>query len=94
MPPFPADRLVTALQGREGLPASYEAIAHEANAVSLGMYGSPTLLIDGADPFAEPTSAPTMSCRLYRDNSGQTAGDHVRCGRRMASDLTLWGPGS
>jgi hypothetical protein len=62
------------VQGREGGPVSYEVIADEANAVSWGMHGSPTLLIDGADPFAEPGQPPTMSCRLYRDDFGQTAG--------------------
>jgi hypothetical protein len=35
------------------------------------MHGSPTLLIDGADPFAEPGQPPSMSCRLYRDENGQ-----------------------
>ena len=39
------------------------------------MYGSPTLLIDGVDPFAEPGQPPSMSCRLYRDDDGR----HIRC---------------
>ncbi|PXY32123.1 alkylmercury lyase family protein [Prauserella muralis] len=39
-----------------------------------GMTGSPTLLVDGADPFAEPGSAPSLSCRLYRDAEGRASG--------------------
>jgi hypothetical protein len=35
------------------------------------MHGSPTLLIDGVDPFAEPGQPPSMSCRPYRDENGQ-----------------------
>jgi alkylmercury lyase len=31
--------------------------------------GSPTLLIDGVDPFAEP-APPGLACRLYRDERG------------------------
>jgi len=38
------------------------------------MHGSPTLLIDGVDPFAEPGQPPSLSCRLYRDDDGRTSG--------------------
>lgn len=38
------------------------------------MRGSPTLLIDGADPFAAPGQPPSMSRRLYRDDDGQASG--------------------
>ncbi len=37
-----------------------------------GMHGSPTLLVNGADPFATPDQPPSLSCRLYRDASGRT----------------------
>jgi hypothetical protein len=40
----------------------------------MGMHGSPTLLIDGVDPFAGPGQPPGMSCRLYRDGNGQASG--------------------
>ena len=35
------------------------------------MTGSPTLLADGADPFARPGQLPSVSCRLYRDEHGR-----------------------
>jgi hypothetical protein len=47
-------------------------IEAEAEAVRAGMHGSPTLLIDGVDPFAEPRARPSLSCRLYRDPAGRT----------------------
>src|SRR5262249_9185408 len=72
--PVLTDRLVDALHGREGVSVSYEVISDEAHAVSWGMHGSPTLLVGGADAFEEPGQPPTMSCRLYREASGQTAG--------------------
>ena len=72
--PVLADRLAVVLHGRDDVSVSYEVISDDADAVSWGMHGSPTLLIDGADPFLEPGQPPTLSCRLYRDDSGQTAG--------------------
>jgi hypothetical protein len=42
-------------------------VADEREAVLAGMHGSPTLLIDGVDPFAAPGQAPGLACRLYRD---------------------------
>ena len=41
---------------------------------SVPLRQSPTLLIDGADPFAGPDTRASMSCRLYRDAAGRIAG--------------------
>lgn len=38
-------------------------------AARLGMRGSPTILIDGADPFGDPAGSAALSCRLYRHRS-------------------------
>lgn len=38
------------------------------------MTGSPTVLINGADPFAVAGAAPSVSCRLYRDADARTDG--------------------
>lgn len=45
-------------------------VADEAEAVQRGMHGSPTILIDGTDPFASPAAVPNLSCRLYRSADG------------------------
>jgi hypothetical protein len=39
-------------------------------AARLGMRGSPTILIDGQDPFATPDEPAGLSCRLYRSEAG------------------------
>jgi hypothetical protein len=52
--PVLAERLAAVLAGREGISVSREVISDEGAAARWGMHGSPTLLIDGADPFAEP----------------------------------------
>ncbi len=36
----------------------------------VGFLGSPTILIDGADPFAAPGATPGLSCRVYRTDNG------------------------
>lgn len=41
-----------------------------AQAQTVGMHGSPTILIDGHDPFALPESAASISCRLYQSTNG------------------------
>jgi Alkylmercury lyase len=68
------DRLAAVLDGRAGVSVSRQVISDETEAVRWGMHGSPTLLIDGVDPFAEPGQPPSMSCRLYRDEHGRTSG--------------------
>ena len=42
----------------------------EQEAARLRFLGSPTVLINGRDPFVEPGQAPGLTCRLYRDASG------------------------
>ncbi|MGW3353416.1 alkylmercury lyase family protein [Nonomuraea rubra] len=38
------------------------------------MRGSPTLLIDGHDPFADPAMPTGLTCRMYRDEQGRLEG--------------------
>lgn len=45
-------------------------VVDSAGAVAFGMHGSPTILIDGRDPFLEPGMDPSISCRLYRTANG------------------------
>jgi predicted DsbA family dithiol-disulfide isomerase len=72
--PVLEDRLAAVLHGRADVSVSHQVITDESEAERWGMHGSPTLLIDGADPFAEPGQPPTMSCRLYRGDDGRASG--------------------
>lgn len=56
------------------MAVAHEVICDESEAVRWGMRGSPTLLIAGADPFAEAGQPPSMSCRLHRDDNGRPSG--------------------
>ena len=64
-----AARLDGLLAGRPGV--TRRVVASQAEAERCGMTGSPTLLADGADPFARPGLLPAVSCRLYRDEHGR-----------------------
>ena len=39
-------------------------------AEALGFLGSPTILIDGRDPFGDDTTRASLSCRIYRTPEG------------------------
>ena len=67
-------RLAVALAGRPGVVVRRREVADEREAAESGMRGSPTLLINGADPFAAPGQAPGLACRIYRDADGRPAG--------------------
>lgn len=54
--------------GQTGLETAVHerAVNSVDEAARLGMNGSPTVLIDGRDPFAVESDNPSLSCRLYR----------------------------
>ena len=66
------ERLANVLSEHPGAVVVRRMIADEREAAQAGMHGSPTLLVNGADPFAAPGQPPSLSCRLYRDASGRT----------------------
>jgi hypothetical protein len=66
-----AERLAELTGGRPGFRVSSRVVTAEDDADRLGMTGSPTLLIDGVDPFARPGQQPGISCRLYPDEQGR-----------------------
>ena len=51
------ERLTEALDGLPGVSISRQVIAIEDEAVRSGMHGSPTILIDGIDPYAPAGAA-------------------------------------
>jgi hypothetical protein len=65
------ERLAQVLAGRRDVSVSHQVIEDEKQAARQGMHGSPTILIDGRDPFAELGQSSSVSCRLYRDSNGR-----------------------
>lgn len=53
-------------------PVHTREVTTQAEATRFGMAGSPTLLIDGVDPFSAPGECEcAVACRLYRDEAGR-----------------------
>ncbi|HEX3539150.1 MAG TPA: thioredoxin family protein [Acidimicrobiales bacterium] len=66
------DRLVVALD-RVGLGAeaiAYEKVESLADARRLAFTGSPTILVNGTDPFAPPDAVAALACRVYQNAAG------------------------
>jgi hypothetical protein len=67
-------RLAGLLAERPGVVVTRRVIANLAEAALWGMHGSPTLLVDGQDPFAVPGTVPAVACRLYQGENGRVEG--------------------
>ena len=72
--PLLEERLAVALAGIPVSSVTRRVIADEREAARWGMRGSPTLLVDGVDPFACEGAPASMSCRIFRDGHGRTEG--------------------
>lgn len=83
--PLAMERVTAALGGRAANVEQIE-VHDQAQAAELGMNGSPTILVDGVDPFALPGAVPSVSCRLYRDADGLVAGAPSEAALRQAID--------
>ncbi len=64
-------RLGQLIAGNPAVHVTQRVVTAAEDAERLGMTGSPTLLVDGADPFATPGQNPSISCRLYPDENGK-----------------------
>ncbi|MFD5461850.1 hypothetical protein ACFWIQ_03350 [Kitasatospora sp. NPDC127059] len=87
--PLLRKRLDEALGDRPSGEAGWVTVVGGEQAEELGMHGSPTLLIDGVGPFAEPGQPAGLSCRLFRDAHGALCGaptvEQLRQALRSAS---------
>ena len=72
--PVARQHLAQALAGRPDVMVEHRVITTSEEAVRFEMHGSPTILIDGRDPFAEPGTAASLACRLYLDTDGRARG--------------------
>jgi hypothetical protein len=52
-------------------------VASPAEADRFGMHGSPTIRVDGRDPFAGLDNRPSLSCRLYHSEYGASGAPTV-----------------
>ena len=53
------------LRDETGKVVVYQLVRTPQEAQAVGFRGSPTALVDGIDPFADPVTPVGLSCRLY-----------------------------
>ena len=62
--------MLAALGAQHGFGVVTERVETPEQADAIGFRGSPTVLIDGADPFTDPTAPIGLACRVYRGPDG------------------------
>jgi hypothetical protein len=70
----PEERVAHVLGRPRDVTVSRHVTTDELEATHRGMHGSPTILVDGTDPFAGPGQAASVSCRLYRGSDWRPEG--------------------
>ena len=70
-----------------GFVVQHRVIASADEADALELRGSPTILIDGRDPFAKGSEPIGLSCRIYHTDAGP-AGSPTRAQLRVALSRT------
>ena len=63
------DRIATVLD-ESSSTLTFEQINTIEKAEKAGFRGSPTILINGTDPFANPTAPVGLACRIYTTEAG------------------------
>jgi hypothetical protein len=70
-------RQALALAGRDDVRVERRLVVTPEQAEAAGFRGSPTVLINGRDPFAEPDAPVGLSCRVYGTATGLTGAPTV-----------------
>jgi len=65
-------REALARAGRNDVRVERHPVTTVEEAVATGFRGSPTVLVNGSDPFADTNAPVSLSCRVYRTESGLT----------------------
>lgn len=66
-----ADRRLTRLAAeRPDIVVTRHRVETMEEAVRLGFHGSPSIVVDGVDVFAQPGAGVGLSCRLYHTPDG------------------------
>lgn len=56
--------------GLDPAAITYATVDNGEAAERVGLRGSPSILIDGTDPFADDDNPVGLSCRIYRTDTG------------------------
>jgi glutaredoxin len=65
-----ADERLRALADDLGITVAHHKVETPEEAEEMGFRGSPTILVDGRDPFARGDEPVGLSCRIYQTPDG------------------------
>lgn len=73
------ERLRVALErsGRGGVQIHLDEVSTIEDARRKNITGSPTILLDGVDPFDSPLALPALACRVYPSTEGLTGSPSI-----------------
>lgn len=63
--------------GRDDVRVEHRQVTTPEQAEATGFRGSPTILVDGRDPFADPGAPVGLSCRVFRTAAGPSGAPTV-----------------
>lgn len=69
------------------LRVDYEKVESPEEAERLAFRGSPTILVEGRDPFADPNAPVGLSCRVYRNEDGPSGSPGVQALRQVLTAM-------
>lgn len=64
------ERLAAIAAERPDVTVNHQLVDSVEEAERLGFHGSPSILLEGADVFADPDAAVALSCRMYQTPRG------------------------
>lgn len=70
-------REALARAGRDDIRVEHRLVTTAEQAEAQGFRGSPTVLVNGQDPFADPDAPTGLSCRVFRAQAGLTGAPSV-----------------
>ena len=76
-------RQVIQQAGRPDVQLEYQLINSPETAEEVGFHGSPTILVDGRDPFVTGGEAIGLSCRVFQTDEGSSGAPTLAQLRRV-----------
>jgi hypothetical protein len=81
------ERLAAIAAERADLKVTRHLVDTLEEAERVGFHGSPSILVDGVDVFAEPDAGVGLSCRVYRTPDGLAGAPTVEQLRAALADV-------
>jgi hypothetical protein len=81
------ERLAEIAAERADLKVTRHLVETLEEAERVGFHGSPSILVDGVDVFAEPDAGVGLSCRVYRTPDGLAGAPTVEQLRAALADV-------